>query len=171
MFTYWEKLKCLFSIKSVSSSEDVFGVRVVNFREKWLIPIVSILSFVQRKHLQREKYLLWSPRNLWHTCISTIVLFLNEFWDLKPADFSLHKSRTMYPHRCCISKKLRCWKVSGIYLHFVQALEDHTMVEVGRKLWRLPGLSPCFLRNPSSLQRSLSADTFCPFLNAVHSTS
>lgn len=56
MATYWKELKCLFSIKPVRSSQDVFGVWIINFGEKGLIPLVSILGLVQRKHLHKDKH-------------------------------------------------------------------------------------------------------------------
>lgn len=59
MATYWKELKCLFSIEPVCSSQDVFGVWIINFREKGLIPIVSILGILQRKHLHKHPQCLY----------------------------------------------------------------------------------------------------------------
>lgn len=56
MATYCKKLKCLFSIKPVRSSQDVFGVWIINFRQKGLIATVSILGIVQSKHLHKDQH-------------------------------------------------------------------------------------------------------------------
>lgn len=54
MATYCKKLKGLFSIEPVGSSQDVFGVWIIDFSKKGLIPIVSILDILQTKHLHKD---------------------------------------------------------------------------------------------------------------------